>query len=99
MKWSHALFVAVVLLFGAYALVDRTADVVNGPGGVNPEQHDTLRKRIVRVLANWLVDRNMQDSGPPAEQSPRPFLSHAPAQAPDEFLMQAGAPLDHSEGW
>ena len=109
MKPSHYLMLLIVLVLGLYALADRTADVVNGPVPADA-QRDTLRKRIVRVLANWLIDRNMRQPAPTEADSldaertrslaQQPaYLSHPPAIPPSQLLSSRDAPLDHRHGW
>ncbi|MBI1246857.1 hypothetical protein GC197_03305 [bacterium] len=94
MKPSHYLLLLIILVLGLVSFADRTADVVNGPP--QPEaQRDSLRKRIVRVLANWLIDRNMKQ--PPPENTPH--LAQPPAIPPSELLGHDGSPIDHRQGW
>lgn len=86
-----------VLLLGGLLLLEKADDVLNGPVPADM-QRDSLGKRFVRAIANWMIDKGMRD-GPPPSQAPSPSAMAYYSLPPGELLLHDGDRINHAEGW
>ncbi|PQO45851.1 hypothetical protein [Blastopirellula marina] len=97
MKLLVAGLFGCVLLLGGLLLLEKADDVVNGPVPTDA-QRDTLSKRFVRAIANWMIDKGMRD-GPPQNRRQPPSGMAFYSLPPSELLLHDGDSINHAEGW
>ncbi|TWT34706.1 hypothetical protein [Blastopirellula retiformator] len=97
MKILTAGLFGCVLVLSGLLLLEKADDVLNGPVPTDV-QRDSLGKRFVRALTNWMIDKGMRD-GPPRESfaPPHAMMSYSPPTR--ELLLHDGDDIDHAEGW
>ncbi|MCC9608532.1 hypothetical protein LOC68_09800 [Blastopirellula sp. JC732] len=97
MKVLTAGLFACVLLLGGLLLMEKADDVLNGPVP-SDVQRDSLGKRFVRALANWMIDKGMRDA-PPQQSFDPPHRMAIYAPPTSELLLHDGDRINHAEGW
>lgn len=90
------LFGAVLFLSGMLVL-EKGDDLLNGPVPTDA-QRDSLGKRLVRAVTNWIVDKGMRED-PPENDPSLAIKSRVPPSPVQHLLIDDDDKLNHEVGW